>query len=131
MTLDELKKKREQEVAFAIAKEVLTRYYPADPGSPDPADASKVWLFPQVFAIVQQWMRECVVLKDNVFPQLLLLAQLGKAAAEKVHRAIAAAATGEPRVRAILQPYDTLGTSSIIFSGTPKIRASRGTSRRT
>jgi type III restriction enzyme len=114
MTLDDLKRKREQEVAFSIAREVLTKYYPADPGTGDTTDASKVWLFPQVFDIVKRWVRECVVLKDSVFPQLLLLAQLGKAAAEKIHRAVAAASAGEPRVRAVLQPYDTVGTSSIV-----------------
>ncbi|MBY0457065.1 MAG: restriction endonuclease, partial [Gemmataceae bacterium] len=114
MTLDQLKARREQEIAFAIAREVLTKYYPADPANDDPAAGAKVWLFPQLVGIVQKWMRECVTLKDNVFPQMLLLAQLGKSAAEKVHRALAAGSRGEARVRAILQPYDALGTSAIV-----------------
>ncbi|MBA4062935.1 MAG: restriction endonuclease subunit R [Isosphaera sp.] len=113
MTLDELRRKREQEVAFAVAREVV-KNYPADPGAADPAGASKVWLLPQVFEIARRWVRECVVLKDSVFPQLLLLAQLCKAAAGKVHRAIAAAAAGAPRVRAVLQPYDAVGTSAVV-----------------
>jgi type III restriction enzyme len=119
LTLDDLKKKREQEVAFVIARLVLQQYYPAGPadavaGGAAAAGGSKVWLYPQVVGIVKRWMAECVVLKDNVFPQLLLLAQLAHSAAEKVHRAIAGAAGGEPRVRAILQPYDTLGSSAIV-----------------
>lgn len=113
MTLDDLRQRREQEVVFAIAREVLTKYYPADPGSVA-ADGSKVWLFPQLVDIARRWVRECVVLKDSVFPQLLLLAQLARSAAEKIHRAIAAAADGTPRVRAVVQHYDPQGSSAIV-----------------
>jgi len=112
MTLDRLKAKREQSVAFEIAKRVIERYYPADPATG--AAGSQVWLFPQVVGIVRRWMAECVVLKDNVFPQLLLLAENTHSAAEKIHRAIAGAAGGEARVRAVLQPFDPVGSSAVV-----------------
>jgi type III restriction enzyme len=50
LSLDQLKKRREQEVAFAIAKLVLSHYFPAEPGkgpSKNGQDDSKVWFFPR------------------------------------------------------------------------------------
>jgi type III restriction enzyme len=130
LTLDELKKRREQEVAFAVARLVLNQYYRPDDdkavdgatGGPTPAAGSKVWLFPQVLAIVKRWLAECVACKDNTFPQLLLIAENAHKAAEKIHRAIAAAAPGERRVRAVLQPFDTVGTTAGVSFDTSKPR---------
>lgn len=128
MTLDALKTRRAQQVAFAIAKLVLSQYYPAagqitttTNGDTSPIDA-KVWLFPQILAIAKRWLAECVKCKDNTFPQLLLIVEKAHHAAEKIHRAIAAASGGAPRVRAVLQPYDTLGTTAGVSYDTTKPR---------
>jgi type III restriction enzyme len=123
LTLDDLKKRREQEVAFGIARLVLNQYFPAE-GPPTAAGdrSAQVWLFPQVLAIVQRWLAECVACKDSTFPQLLLLVENAHRAAEKIHRAIAAAAPGERRVRAVLQPYDTRGTTAGVSFDTAKPR---------
>ena len=72
----------------------------------------QVWLFSQVLGIVKRWLGECVACKDSTFPQLLLLVENAHRAAEKIHRAIAAASPGERRVRAVLQPYDITGTTA-------------------
>ena len=128
LTLDDLKKRREQEVAFEIAKLVLEKYFQAGDGEPlptpkdnhQPVNGVQVWLFPQVLAIVKQWMAECVVCKDHTFPQLLLFAQKANEAAEKIHRSIAAAASTDQRLRAVLQPYDTVGTTAYVSFDTRK-----------
>jgi type III restriction enzyme len=127
-TLDDLKKRREQEVAFGIARLVLNQYSRADNGQAAggtngaAAEGAQVWLFPQVLAIVKRWLAECVRCKDNTFPQLLLLVENAHKAAEKIHRAIAAASPGEARVRAVLQPYDALGTTAGVSFDTTKQR---------
>jgi type III restriction enzyme len=59
--------RRVQEVAFLLAKLTLEKYFHDDDGN------SKPWLFPQILGITRRWLDECVVIKDNVFPQLLLL----------------------------------------------------------
>jgi type III restriction enzyme len=130
LTLDDLKKRREQEIAFGIARLVLNQYFPADQGQaaaavqgePAPAADAQVWLFPQILTIVKRWLAECVSCKDNTFPQLLLLVENAHKAAEKVHRAISAASPGERRVRAVLQPYDTTGTTAGVSFDTMKQR---------
>jgi type III restriction enzyme len=113
LTLDDLKKRREQEVAFTLAKLILERYFRADGGKAANGSeaalapgAVQVWLFPQVLAIVRQWMATCVVCKDDTFSQLLLFTQKAGEAAEKIYRAIVASAGGEKRLRAAVQPYD-------------------------
>jgi type III restriction enzyme len=141
-TLDDLKKRRLQEVAFGIARLVLNQYFPAgdvpserrgsSPPSGSPAGmnpaahedgaASQVWLFPQILAVVKRWLAECVACKDNTFPQLLLMVETAHRAAEKVHRAIAAASPSDRRIRAVLQPYDTVGTTAGVSFDTTKPR---------
>ncbi len=111
--LDELRHFRRQQVTFALAKRVVQDYLL------DAENHGKPWLFPQVLGIAQRWMDECVVLKDNSFVQMLLLAQYNHAAAEKIQSAIMRAASGEKRLMPILRPYDPQGsTSEIDFTTT-------------
>ncbi len=104
-TLDDLKKRREQEVAFLLAKLVLERYLLDANGRP------KTSLFPQVVAIAGRWVSECVFLKDNTFRQLLLLRQLADDAAGRIYRAIVLSTDGEKTLRPMLRPYDPIGST--------------------
>ena len=104
--LDDLKKRRPQEVAFLLAKLVLERYFRNDPQDLKP------WLFPDLLTIARRWMAECVVLHDNTFPQLLLLLQNAYDAAERIYKAIVANDDGEKRLLPIPKPYDTVGSTS-------------------
>jgi type III restriction enzyme len=108
-TLDDLRGRRDQEVAFAIAKRVLERYYPDQP-----------WLFPQLVGITRGWLRDWVVLKDNTFTQMLLLAQLAERASERINAAIVRADAGEQRLIARLAPYDRIGSTRHVDFDTSK-----------
>jgi type III restriction enzyme len=120
-TLDDLKNRRRQEVAFTISKLILERYFRArDLGATgeeahEPG-AVQVWLFPQVLAIVRRWMDECVVCYDDTFPQLLLFMQKASEAAEKIYRAIVATTEGEKRLRAEIPRYDPTGSTATMPS---------------
>jgi len=59
-------------------------------------------------------MVECLVLKDNTFPQLLLLMQFASQAASRIYTAIIASAEGQPRLKPILRPYDRLGSTRYV-----------------
>ena len=106
--LDELKRRREQEVIFSIAKLVLERYFRDDEQNVKP------WLFPDLLAISRRWLAECVTLKDNTFPQLLLFAENASDAADRIYKAIVAADSGPKRLLPIPKPYDALGSTRYV-----------------
>ena len=108
LTLDDLKNRRVQEVVFLLAKLTLEKYFRDDEGN------SKPWLFPQILGITRRWLDECVVIKDNVFPQLLLLIQFANDAADRIYRAIVAAESGDKTLKPILYPYDSTGSTRYV-----------------
>jgi type III restriction enzyme len=117
-TLDDLKERRLNEVAFLLAKLVLEKYFRGDGAKRETMEAVhrfdaevEAWLFPQVLAITKRWLDECVRLKDNTFKQMLLLLELAHDAADRIHRAIVRASSGEKRLEPILRPYDSVGST--------------------
>jgi type III restriction enzyme len=121
MTLDDLKKRRLQEVAFLLAKLVLEKYFRQD-GSRKTDRAShhrfdaevQAWLFPQVLKISKQWLEECVMIKGDAFLQMLLLIELAHDAADRIYFAIVEATEGEKTLVPILRPYDTVGSTRYV-----------------
>ncbi len=107
-TLDELKNRRPNEVAFLLAKLTLERYFRDDDGNDKP------WLFPQLLAIAKCWLAECVTLKDHTFPQLLLLIEFAHDAADRIYKAIVASTDGTAKLKPILRPYDTVGSTRYV-----------------
>jgi type III restriction enzyme len=106
--LQDLKNHREQEVAFHLAKRTLEKYFRDDD------ENLKKWLFPQLFRISREWVQHCVVCKDNTFPQLLLLIEFAHTAADKIYQSIVSSSGGEKRLKPILKPYDTLGSTRYV-----------------
>jgi type III restriction enzyme len=107
-TLDDLKAHRLQEVAFTLAKLTLETYFRDDDG------ADKPWLFPQLLHIARDWLDRCVTCKDNCFKQMLLLEELAHDAADRIYGAIVRGEEGEKRLKPILRPYDTLGSTRYV-----------------
>ena len=125
--LDDLKRRREQEVAFLLAKLVLEKYFRQDgtkhieQTKEHRFDAEvQMWLFPQVLQITKGWLADCVVCHDNTFPQLLLLMEFAHDAADRIYRAIMASDSGKSTLKPILRPYDTIGSTSHVDFDTTK-----------
>jgi len=119
-TLDDLKRRRPNEVAFLLAKLTLEKYFRDDEGNDKP------WLFPQVLDITKRWLAECVVLKDNTFPQLLLLIEFAHDATDHIYKAIVGANEGQAVLKPILRPYDTIGSTRYVdFDTTRPVYATR------
>ncbi len=108
-TLDDLKAKREQEVVYALARELQTREF-----------GDKPWLFPQLCEATREWMRSSLVLHDHVFPQLLLLHEQASRTVEKIFRGILAAERISPRLVAIPSPQDPEGSTATVEFDTAK-----------
>ncbi|MDR4469658.1 MAG: DEAD/DEAH box helicase family protein [Nitrospira sp.] len=119
-TLDDLKRRRLNEVAFLLAKLTLEKYFRDDAGNDKP------WLFPQLLGIAKRWLTECVTLKDNTFPQLLLLIEFAHDAADRIYKAIVTSTDGTAALKPILRPYDTIGsTRHVDFDTTRSVFATR------
>jgi type III restriction enzyme len=118
--LDDLKRRRINEVAFELARLTLEQYFRDDNGNDKP------WLFPQLLEISKRWLAECLVLKDNTFPQLLLIGKNKQDAADRIYRAIVASTDGTAALKPILRPYDTLGSTRYVdFDTTRPVIATR------
>jgi type III restriction enzyme len=113
-TLEDLRRAREQTVAFRLASLTLERYFQDDDGNIRP------WLFPQLLAITRRWLAECVTLKGDTFVQMLLLVEQAYIAAEKIYQAIAAPLASQRTLKPILRPYDTTGSTRYIDFDTTK-----------
>jgi len=119
-TLDDLKRRRPNEVAFLLARLTLEKYFRDDYGNDKP------WLFPQLLGIAKRWLAECVTLKDNTFPQLLLLIEFAHDAADRIYKAIVASTDGTAALKSILRPYDTIGSTRLVdFDTTRPVFATR------
>jgi type III restriction enzyme len=120
-TLDELKHKREQEVAFLLAKLTLEKYFRCD-GLQQAEKLNKhqlndtdvqAWLFPQVLIIAKQWLQAGVQYKSGTYPQLFLLNEFAHDASDCIYQVIAAGEQ-EKSLKPILRPYDYLGSTKYV-----------------
>ena len=119
-TLDDLKCRRHNEVAFLLAKLTLEKYFRDNDGNDKP------WLFPQLLRIAKRWLNECVTLKDDTFPQMLLLIEFANDAADRIYNAIIASTDGTAALKPILRPYDTIGSTRYVdFDTTRPVFATR------
>ena len=108
------KGKRENTIAFDLARLTLERYFRDEDDNPKP------WLFPHLLRITHEWMRECVVYKDNATFRMLDLGQFANDAVDRIYRSVVAADAGQPSLRPILQPYNTVGSTRYVDYDTTK-----------
>ena len=112
--LDNYRIRRENEVIFSVAKEVLERFFTDDEGHQKP------WLFPQLLAITKEWFATCVEIKDNAFIQMLLITRWSRMASEKIYRSIVATTDSKTKIRPILRNFETLGSTDYVDFDTTK-----------
>ncbi len=104
---------RMQTVIFAVAKRTLDNHFAHD-------GDEKPWLFPQLVRITNDWMKQCLHLKDGTFAQMLLFTEYSHAAADRIHRAIVMGTRGEKRLVPVLRPYEPIGSTDDVWFETTK-----------
>ena len=107
-TLDDLKNHRLNQVVFSLAKRLLDTYFRDDEG------AERPWLFPGLIPIVKDWLNQCLECKDNAFPQMLLFIELAQKAVDRIYCAIVSSGQGKKRLKPLLRPYDTIGSTEYV-----------------
>lgn len=97
---------RMQEVAFALAKHLLERHF-------QDGDNRVPWRFPQLVRIAQQWLTECVEVRDGrSIGSLVTSTQLRARACEDIVHAISTQeGNRRGRLRAVLRPFDPVGST--------------------
>jgi type III restriction enzyme len=112
LTLDDLRRTRDQTVAFDLTSLLLRQYYRTDEVT-DP----RPWLFPQMLRLVKHWLATKVDYHDDTFVGLLRISQVAHRAAEKIVRSVSAQQGDRiATVLPVLRAFDPVGsTASVDF----------------
>ncbi len=115
LNLDHLKGVRPQTIAFRLATHLQQHHF-----------GDRPWLFPQLLAIVRNWLGDPegdspnVDYGDETFPGLLLFVQKANEISEKIKSAIIASSGGEQLLRAVLPETDFRGSTVDVAYDTVK-----------
>ena len=89
----------------------------------DPDDDPKLYLFGQLKRIVRRWLGTCLVCKGSTYPAQLMYRELADIACNRITAAITRAEIGSRPVKAVLDPYNPVGsTLNVNFNTTKTLR---------
>jgi type III restriction enzyme len=89
----------------------------------DPGEEPKLHLFGQLKRITRQWLDKHLVCKGGTYPAQLMYQELADIACERITRGIVSSMAGESPVKAVLDPYNPVGsTREVSFNTSKKLR---------
>ncbi len=77
----------------------------------DPGEEPKLHLFGQLKRITRQWLDRCLVCKGSTYPAQLMYQELADRACQRITDAITRAEMGSRPIKAVLDSYNTLGST--------------------
>ncbi len=86
----------------------------------DPGDEPKLHLFGQLKRITRQWLDTCLVCKGGTYPSQLMYQELADMACERITAGITRALVGEMPIKAVLDPYNSTGSTMYVNFTTSK-----------
>ena len=86
----------------------------------DPGEAPKLHLFGQLKRITKQWLDDCLVCKGETYPALLMYQELADMACNRITAGITKAFTGERPIKALLDPYNPIGSTNYVNFNTSR-----------
>ena len=96
----------------------------------DPGQAPPLHLFGQLKRISQEWLDTCLRCRGGTYPAQLLYLQLAERACDRIMAAIVRAEADDGVVKAILNPYNPVGTTADVDFYTSKALRHRTDPRR-
>jgi type III restriction enzyme len=86
----------------------------------DPGEEPKLYLFGQLKRITKQWLDNCLVCKGDTHPALLMYQELADMACNRITAGITRAFIGERPIKALLDPYNPIGSTKHVRFNTSK-----------
>lgn len=86
----------------------------------DPGEEPKLHLFGQLKRIAKQWLDDCLVCNGGTFPAQLMYQELADNACERITAGITRSLSGERPIKAVLSPYNPIGSSIHVNFNTSK-----------
>ena len=83
-------------------------------------EAPKMYLFGQLKRIARQWLDTCLICKGGTYPALLMYQELADMACERISAGITYAMASGKSVRAVLDPYNPIGSTMYVNFTTSK-----------
>lgn len=77
----------------------------------DPNQEARLNLFGQLKRITREWLEECLVCKGGTYPAQLMYQELADMACNRITAAITRAEMGRRQIKAILDPYNSMGST--------------------
>lgn len=114
LNLQHLDKVRPSTVLFHLTQRLLYTKWR------DPDEAPKLHLFGQLKRITKQWLDTCLVCKGDTYPGLLMYQALADVACERITAAITRAEQGRRPIKAVLDPYNPVGSTNHVNFATSK-----------
>ena len=96
----------------------------------DPGEEPKLHLFGQLKRITKQWLDTCLVCKGGTYPAQLMYQELADMACERITAAITRAEIGNRPVKAVLDPYNPVGSTAHVNFNTSRTDRYETDSRR-
>ncbi len=96
----------------------------------DPGEEPKLHLFGQLKRITKQWLDTCLVCKGDTYPALLMYQELADMACNRITAGITRAFIGERPIKALLDPYNPVGSTNHVSFNTSKTDRWETTARR-
>lgn len=86
----------------------------------DPGNEPMLSLFGQLKRITKQWLDSCLVCQDDTYPAQLMYQELADMACERIAAAITRANVGARRIKAVMDPYNSTGSTMQVNFNTTK-----------
>ncbi len=106
LSLEHLEDMRRSSLIFHIATRLLYTKWR------DPGDEPKLFLHGQLRRITKQWLDHCLVCKGDTYPAQLMYQELADMACERITAGITRQLIGERPVKAVMDPYNPVGSTS-------------------
>ena len=114
LNLEHLGDMRPSSLLFNVTHRLLYTKF-RDPGEPPP-----LHLFGQLKRVTKQWLDTCLQFKGSTYPALLMYQELADIACERITAGITRAFIGERPIKALLDPYNPIGSTSHVRFNTSK-----------